>query len=125
MATDTGINDLLRNINNHKSIIQTAVAAAVATVTKEIAIQARQNHPFTNRTTNLENSIQALPVQIDGNMVNGAVNAGMEYAAYVEYGTSRSAPYPYLHPAVEANKENLINTIAAAIDRAEQVIRTR
>lgn len=123
--SDMGINDLLRDIDNSKSIIHTAVAAAVATVTKDIAEYAKQNHPFTNRTTNLENSIQPLPVTVEGNIISGAVNAGMEYAKFVEYGTSRAAPYPYLHPAIEANKENLINTIAEAVNRAEQVIKAR
>ena len=35
------------------------------------------------------------------------VGTNVEYAAYVEMGTSRSQPYPYLKPAVEGNKETI------------------
>ena len=122
---DTGLNDLLRYIDKTKSTVITAVAAAVGQVTIEIAEDAKTNHSFTNRTGNLENSIQPLPVKVDGSTISGGVNAGMEYAKFVEYGTSKAAPYPFLTPAVEANKDNLTNTVAEAINRAEQVVKTR
>ena len=118
-----GLNDLLAKINTSKDITKTAVAAAIATVADEVAKEAQANHSFENKTGNLEASIMALPVEEtdDGKLV-GVVQAGMEYAYWVEFGTSKMPARPYLTPAVEANKQNLLDTIAAAIDRSNQVV---
>ena len=119
MATEVeGINDLLRNIANFKDVGTLAAASAMAVVTKETATNAQQNHSFQNRTGNLEASIQPLPVEVAGSQVEGFVRAGMEYAPFVEFGTSRSAPYPFLRPAVEANQERLKTVTAEAVARA-------
>jgi HK97 gp10 family phage protein len=50
-------------------------------------------------TGNLRNSIQT-DVESDG--LTAHVGTGVEYAAYVEFGTRRMAPRPYLAPAAEA-----------------------
>lgn len=39
----------------------------------------------------------------DGNTVYGEVTAGANYAAYVENGTSRMSPQPYMGPSRERN----------------------
>ena len=44
----------------------------------------------------------------EGTVVLGT---NVEYAAYVEMGTSRSRPYPYLKPAIEGNKETIKKVI--------------
>lgn len=127
MDTDVkveGLYDLLQKINVAKDMALTATAAAMAVVTKKAAEDAQRNHTFRNRTGNLESSIIPLPVETDGSQVVGAVNAtasskaGMEYAPYVEFGTSRSAPYPFLRPAVEANKDFMTETVAKTVERA-------
>lgn len=118
-----GLNDLLRNIDVLKDRVLTGQAAGMAQVCAEVANHARENHPFQNRTGNLEKSIQPLPVEIEDGAVVGYVRAGEEYAAFVEFGTSKSAPYPYMHPAIEANKGNLKATMAAVTERAQQSIK--
>jgi HK97 gp10 family phage protein len=118
-----GLNDLLRNIDILKDVTVTAQAAGMAKVCIDVADYARANHPFQNRTQNLENSIQPDPVEIEDGVVVGPVRAGMEYAAYVEFGTAKSSPYPYLNPAVEANKQNLSDTMKAVQERAQQSLK--
>lgn len=122
---DTGLNDLLRQLDITKSIVESAVAAAIGQVSIDIAEHAKANHSFANKTGNLENSIQPLPVSIEGTIISGGVKAGMEYAKYVEYGTSKAAPYPFLTPAVESNRQNLHDTITEALERASQVVKMR
>ena len=120
----SGINDLLKNVDVMKDSVKSITAAAgVAVVSKEIAEYAKATHPFQNQTGNLESSIHPLPVEVVGDVVVGYVQAGMNYAEHVEYGTSHSAPYPYLHPAIEANKENLSKTVVACVKRSQQVIK--
>ena len=122
-ANMEGLNDLLRNLDVLKDKTITAQAAGMAQVCTDVANHAKSNHPFRNRTGNLEASIQPLPVEIEDGVVTGYVRAGMEYAAHVEFGTVKSAAYPYLEPAKEANKKNLIDTMAAVAQRAQQVIK--
>lgn len=128
-VTTDGLNDLLRNIDTLKDTVLTAQAAGMAQVSIDVANYAKQNHSFQNRTENLENSIGPLPVEIENGTVVGTViatgKAGMNYAAYVEYGTARSAPYPFMTPAVEANKQHLRDVIAAATEKAQQALKVK
>lgn len=123
-ASADGINDLLRNIEVTVDKVVTAQASGMAQVCIDIANHAKENHPFKNQTYNLENSIQPEPVIIEGDLLIGPVRAGMDYAAPVEFGVpGRSAPYPYMQPAAEANKQNLVDTMAAVTERAQQSVK--
>ena len=125
MATITGLNDLLKNFQNIKEAVPVAVASAMGVVTQEIAQEAQQNHYFQNQTGNLEASIQALPVIEKNGEIIGQVKAGMEYAQYVEFGTSKISAKPFLTPAIESNQKNVIDTVVAAIERANKVIKVK
>ena len=122
-TTVEGLNDLLRNIDILKDTVVTAQATGMAQVSKDVADYAKSNHPFQNRTGNLEASIQPEPVELEGNIITGVVRAGMEYSVWVEHGSSRSAPYPFMEPAKEANKQNLIDTMKAVTERAQQALK--
>lgn len=74
---------------------------AVALHASRVAEEARSTHPYTDRTGDLTDSIEALDTNREGDFVRGYVVAGMGYASYVEEGTSRNRPYPYLRPAAE------------------------
>lgn len=70
---------------------------------------AKRDAPWTDRTANLRNSIQAGVTKAQETEVEGALSMGypgfgasMEYAKFVELGTSRSAPYPAIWPALQA-----------------------
>ena len=122
-VTTDGLNDLLRNIDILKDTVLTAQAAGMAQVSIDASNSAKENHSFQNRTFNLENSIGPLPVEVNDNIIEGAFRAGMNYAAPVEYGTIKSAPYPFMEPAKEANKQNLIDTMKAVTERAQQALK--
>lgn len=123
-VTIDGMNDLLKNVDLLKNNTINGHVAGMALVTVDVANYAKENHPFQNRTENLENSIHPLPVELGkDNVIIGAVQAGMEYAPHVEFGTSKSAPYPYLTPAKEANAKNLIDTMAKVQERVQQSLK--
>ena len=46
------------------------------------------------------------------------VGTNVEYAAYVEFGTSKQTPQPYLHPALEQDKENIRKIFKEEISKA-------
>lgn len=120
-AKVTGLNDLLRNIDITANATTTAIAAGVAQVAIDAANYAKENHPYKNRTTNMETSVEPMPVTIDGTQVNSGVHAPMPYSVHLEYGTSKMKPYPSIIPAVEANQNNLEITVAAVAARAQLV----
>lgn len=61
---------------------------------------------------NLHDSIYSEPVG-DGYEIE--VGAGMDYAGYVEFGTSRQSPQPYLVPAIERNRQRFFGRIGNAV----------
>lgn len=47
--------------------------------------------------------------------LQGVVGTNVEYASYVEFGTSKQRPQPYLFPALATNREEIIELISNAI----------
>ena len=139
-----GLNDLLNNIKGNKDIILNATAAAMVEVTVDVANHAKENHTFHNQTGNLEASISPGAVVVQDDVITGEVKAGMEYAAAVEFGQKEpyeiknafgkkgftvthppNAPKPFLRPAAEANRQNLIDRVKAAAENAQQVVKVK
>lgn len=46
-----------------------------------------------------------------------SIEVGAEYAAYVEHGTSRMAPQPFLQPAIDAAESQMGDLLKAVLDR--------
>jgi HK97 gp10 family phage protein len=63
--------------------------------------EAKQNHPYTDQTGNLTNSIIAGVTTATSDQVVGGLGAGMYYAPFVELGTSKAPPYPFIRPALQ------------------------
>lgn len=73
------------------------VAQIVTDTVKDIQRGARQRAPVD--TGALRNSID---VRFSDGGRSGMVYVGVHYAGFVEFGTSRMAPQPYMTPAIEA-----------------------
>lgn len=84
------------------------IRAATVKTTIDTAADARRNAPVD--TGYLRSSI-ATDYQISGTSVLGAVEAGANYAAYVENGTSRMAPQPFLRPAFDKHRQKWIRAM--------------
>lgn len=59
--------------------------------------------------------IHKIGVSAGGYVTNPKTKRKVDYASYQEYGTSKMAPQPYMHPAVELHKKNLPKNIKDAI----------
>jgi len=81
---------------------QARVSALVRRAAFEIEARAKQLAPV--RTGHLRNSIQT---DVESNGLAAHVGTSVAYAAYVEFGTRRMAPRPYLAPAAEAVRADL------------------
>lgn len=85
-----------------------SMAQAVREAGENVAQRARNSCPVD--TGRLRESIE---VSGEGN--TAVVSANTEYAAYVEFGTSKSAPQPYLVPSLINNSDAVLNAIAATL----------
>ena len=90
------------------------VERAVEMTQAFVVNRARNSHPYTDRTQNLTNSILPGKVERTFGFIEGEVAANMKYSAFVEEGTSRSRPHPYLEPALFAS----MSFFRRAIERA-------
>lgn len=82
---------------------------AVAKVALDIEASAKLFAPVD--TGNLRNSIST-----DHGVLSAEIGPTAEYGAYVEEGTSRMAPQPYMGPAADRNFPRLEAALAAIVD---------
>ncbi len=99
----TGTDVIQKNISKYSDRVVEAVTVATQMAQAMIVNDAKNDHPYTDRTQNLTNSIQPGAIEISNEEVVGYVEARMQYATFVEFGTSRAKPYPFLTPAVIRN----------------------
>jgi hypothetical protein len=108
-------------INAMTAAIEGEMLPLMLDVAEGVVTDAKTGHTFTNRTGRLERSIRHGAAT--GNLRRGYrvdVLGATPYGSFVEDGTSRSAPYPYLWPAWERREawaEQLVEgTIVTAIN---------
>lgn len=73
-------------------------------------------HPWNNDTGHLQSSITHRVV----NEVNGAegqVGTNVEYGTFLEFGTQKMKPYPWLTPALNRNKSKINSIISKQMKR--------
>lgn len=94
--------------------------AAMLEGARLVADEAAAHHPYTNRTGRLQS--RTVVGRVRGNASRGRVSAEVlgdtRYGSFVEEGTSRSRPYPYLAPAAAAKGDEVAEGVAEACARA-------
>lgn len=94
--------------------------AAMLDGARIVADEAAAHHPYTNRTGRLQS--RTVAGRVRGNASRGRVSAEVlgdtRYGSFVEEGTSRSRPYPYLAPAAAAKGDEVAEGVAEACARA-------
>lgn len=88
-------------------------AQGVAQGMGAMAEEARRLAPID--TGELKESIRAGPVTLGDGGVRGQVAATAPHAPYLEMGTKEQAPRPFLYPAYQAQRDALVQAVAAAI----------
>lgn len=67
------------------------------------------------RTQALLNSIQSQDAKLIGGSVVGTISVGMEYAKKIEYGAPGRRAFPFLRPALEANRHTFFERMKEAL----------
>lgn len=80
-----------------------------------IAIESRAStvYPYQRRSGNLAGS-----GSVEFGDLSATVGFGAEYAAFVELGTTRNAPYPFLVPAVDYQEPTYLKQLNAVVKSA-------
>lgn len=110
-----GMDQLVRNLSRYPNELLKGVVAAVQITQARIVNDARADHPYVDRTGNLTNSIMPGEVDITDDEVTAYVEARMQYASFVEFGTSRAKAYPFLTPAMLRNAKTFRDSVARQV----------
>lgn len=98
--------------------MESEVPRAMLTVCSIVADEAARQHPYQNRTGNLQR--HTVPGRVTGAVGTGALRGevvgDMPYGSFVDGGTSRSRAYPFLIPAFRRS----VDAIDATLDRGLQ-----
>ncbi|MBT2538677.1 HK97-gp10 family putative phage morphogenesis protein [Arthrobacter sp. ISL-69] len=86
------------------------IRGAVRKTTADIAADAKRLAPVD--TGFLRSSIQTSSAGSNANVAQGTVQAQSEYSKYVEFGTSRTAPQPFMGPAADGQEQNLQQAVS-------------
>ncbi len=96
--------------------VSRALPQALTAGGKLVAAYAKANHPYTNRTFRLQRNTEWQFTE--GALSRGyrvEVHGGMPYGSFVEEGTSRNAPYPYLWPAWQHMQTTMAQIVEASL----------
>lgn len=100
-------------------VLQNVTKAAAFGIDQTLALcvaDAKGNHSFTNRTGLLEGSIQSRAAKQQGVKVVGVWGSfSVIYAIFIEAGTAKMSPMPFLRPAADKNYPSLPDRINAAL----------
>lgn len=104
-----GLDKLLKRFEEIEKAVEDGTEAALEQFGVIVQEDAKRYCPVD--TGRLQGSIKS---KVENNTV--IVGTDVEYAAYVEFGTSRQRPQPYLTPAFEQNKRKLKDLVAKEIE---------
>lgn len=119
---DVDVREVLQAFQKLERAADMRVRTALAMFAQEVADHAKKNHEYTDRTGKLTTSIRA--GQVKGTFATGmsvdiiAGSRSVNYAPYVEFGTSRSRAFRFMQNAFEAKLPRAEQLIEDAMDLA-------
>lgn len=116
-VTVKGLSSLQAKLRKLDPLTSNAIASGVSKAGALVEGAAKMIVPVD--TGHLRASISGKTEKTTGG-ATATVGTNVEYAAYVELGTSRQAAEPYLHPALQKNKQKAKQLIISEIVKAHK-----
>lgn len=109
-------NNVFQNLDRLEELIKQGVKNGAEDAGNLVKNEAKDNllRNGSYRTGNLYNSIKSR-VESEGEEAVAKVGTEVDYGTYLELGTSRMNPKPYLYPALKDNVDKVVNKVADAI----------
>ena len=110
MSADAGqLAQLGVDLTNSSGRLKPQARAAVSKTARDIEADAKHMAPY--KTGNLLSSISTSITDV-ASLVEAVIGPTAEYGAFVEFGTSRQSPQPYLGPAADNRLPSLEDALA-------------
>jgi len=109
------LNAFADQLESKSTAAEFLVRGAVRKTTQDIAADAKANAPVD--TGNLRNSIQTSSAGSNAQVAQGVIQARADYSKFVEFGTSRQAPQPFLGPAGDKHLPKLQEAVGQVIGK--------
>lgn len=104
------VKQALGNFSNYDTKTRKRVAEAIKKSMKNVERGAKSRVPV--RTADLKEHITT---SFDSRTMKGSIKANEFYAHFSEFGTEKEISRPYMRPAYEAERPNLIRGISEAV----------
>lgn len=120
-SSEVNVSQVVKNLSKYQANVIKEVVYGCEAVQQEVINNAKARlypgHGY--RYGNLQGSIMPGGIEITDDNVTALIVANAEYASFVEFGTSRMRPIPYLTPALLENIRTFERAMQAAVRRAE------
>jgi len=125
-----GLQQLMTDLTRIQGDLDAEVVEALDEVAEKIKKDAKDGCPVD--TGSLQKSIRrqkhamparhvhAIGVSAGGYITNPKTGRKVDYAAYVEFGTSKTRPQPFMQPAIEKNREEVRRILSKKVLEALQ-----
>lgn len=108
--TGNGAAQILANLAAFEKVMQARAEAAMQEVGAALERWAKEEHAFTNRTGELEASIEGFLAASGPSLISTVLKADTPYAHFVEL--ARSGRWAYLWPVIERHQDEILEIIA-------------
>lgn len=119
---DKNIKDTIDNLSKLEDDVNKDIMRLVRQACNIIVKEAKINHPFINRSTNLERSIHSKVSKLADDIIKGQIGSWLDYAYWVEVGQEKrlknvegKGARPYLLPAFEKKFEEVVDYIVKGL----------
>jgi HK97 gp10 family phage protein len=127
-----GVDELIKDFKSYGAQVYTRVGKAVLDGCMTVEREAKEEFRGTDedsytgsfprvQTGRLRASITHR-MNYDEEQVVGEVGTNVEYGIYLEYGTSRMYPHPFMGPAYDKHEKEIAEKIEAAEKEAEESV---
>lgn len=116
----TDPHDLADKLERFEEVLVSELEEALETWVLMVEGTAKQTVPVD--TGRLRGSISSEVRRAGKSIIKGAIGSGVEYAPFVEMGTSRMDAQPFLRPSIEAHRDDLRRLAAEAVDNATAAV---
>ena len=116
-----GFRELEDKLSNLDEKLKQALEEALEEIAEKIRDDAKDLAPVDTRSlrksirVEKEGELQVSVIAGDSGVINPRTGREVDYAGFVEFGTSRMRPQPYMQPALEKNKDEILRIIRRKI----------
>ncbi len=108
-----GTDEVIANLMNFSDIAERKLATKLTSIIMRVAADAKALAPF--RTGFLRENISIKLEKQKGFLIKGIVKSSAPYSIYQEFGTVFHSSHPFLIPAVDQNKQLIINELGRGL----------